>query len=616
MKKKPWVADALIGLALTAFVAGSYVLRGSFLEGLELKSYDARAQLRTELDPSTPVAIIAIDDDSITRLGRWPWPRTRLADMIQRLKTASPRVIGLDVLLTEPEHNPALDELAAMQKQFESLVSSRRITERGVRFEQQFSSAAARLDTDDHLLAALTTAQNVVMPMYFLDTAESRGARPPPLPTELSSSAISVSLSGPPSPTDATVEADKATFPLVPFIAAAAGVGHVNIFTDLDGSVRHETLAVKYGSEYFPSYALLLVARYLGLGPKDITLRPGSSLTVGKIQIPVDEGQSMLVTFNGPEHTFRYYSFADVLDGKVPLDVFRDKIVIIGPSAQGVGTVYVTPVAHALPSAEFVANVVENILDRRFLGRPPWALQAELGAIALMGLFVMFLLPRLKAFSGAVVTLALMCGIVGYGFWAFKAQAEWLKIVYPSFLLGAGYVVIVTRRFFRTERGKELVEASQVESNKMLGLSFQGQGMLDVAFDKFKLIPKELIDDAFKDTLYNLGLDFERKRQYAKAVQVYKHIESVDPKHKDIAEKMKTLSAAADGAVFGGVGQQAKGGTVIVTGGASKPTLGRYEIEKELGRGAMGIVYLGKDPKINRQVAIKTLMLDEGSSEA
>ena len=93
MKKRAWIADALIGLALTGFVAGSYLIRGAFLESLELKAYDARAQLRTDLDPSSEVVIVAIDDESIARLGRFPWPRTRLAAMVEKLKEAKVRVV-------------------------------------------------------------------------------------------------------------------------------------------------------------------------------------------------------------------------------------------------------------------------------------------------------------------------------------------------------------------------------------------------------------------------------------------------------------------------------------------------------------------------------------------
>ncbi|MFA6091518.1 MAG: CHASE2 domain-containing protein [Elusimicrobiota bacterium] len=608
--KKTWILDVLLGLAVSLFVGGSYVMQGAFLESLELKAYDARAKFRQSLEPPTDVVLIAIDDDSIARMGRWPWPRTRIAEMLDLLVAAKPKVIGLDILYSEPEVNPAIAELENLKTRYGELLQGRNIVQKkGVDFQNEFSSMAVRLDTDSRLLASLTTAQNVVLPMFF-SGGGLLGAKPEELPPALSSAALTARVTRAEAGFQ-DVEGGKPVYPILPFLKASAGVGHVSIYPDLDGVVRREVPAVKYGASYFPSYALALTARYLGIKPDEILVTPGSSIELGKLKIPLDEQQSMLVTFNGPDHTFRYYSFHEVLNGKVSMDVFKDKIVILGPSAAGIATLYVTPVAQSLPSVEFIANVIENILGQRFLVRPPWAVRLELGLIAFCAFFVMFLLPRLKALGGAIITALLLAAAMGAGGWLFVERGEWIKVIYPCFLLAAGYVVIVTKRFLVTEKGKELVEASAIETNKMLGLSFQGQGMFDLAFEKFRLCP---VDDNMKETLYSLALDFERKRQYGKAVNVYKHVSAHDPKYKDIVEKIKTLSAAAEGAVFGGIGQKGGEGTVMVTAGATKPMLGRYEIIKELGRGAMGIVYLGKDPKINRQVAIKTLMLEEGGT--
>ncbi|MFC1679809.1 CHASE2 domain-containing serine/threonine-protein kinase, partial [Elusimicrobiota bacterium] len=611
-KKRSWIWDALIGLFLTGGIAASYVLGFQFLEILELKAYDLQAEYRTNLDPSTDIVIVAIDNESIDRIGRWPWPRTRIAEMVSVLAKAKPRVIGLDFLYSEAERNPALDEFERMRKRYLDLVRTRRISQRGVSFEHEFSSAAVRMDTDSHLLASVRAAGNVILAMDF-DLGDPMGGKPPELPPALSTSAISAQIVRSEVPV-IPKEARKAIVPLVPYIEASAGVGHVTLEPDADGLYRREIPAIKYGAQFYPSYALMLVSKYLGLTPDDIVVTPGQTIKIGNVTIPLDERQSMFVTFNGPVKTFRYYSFYEVLKGE-KTDIFKDKIVIVGPSAAGVGSLYATPVGATLPPVEFIANVVENILNKRFLVRPEWSMDAELGAIAAIGFFIMFILPRLGAVWGFLLTLLLLAGMLGGSGYMFVVRGEWVKAIHPSALLLVGFLLIVVRRFRATEKGKEMVEASQLETNKMLGLSFQGQGMLDMAYEKLKLVPKEAWDEGFKDTLYNLGLDFERKRQYAKAVQVYRDIASVDAKYKDIPAKIKTLSAAAEGAVFGGVGGK-KEGTVVVTGGASKPTLGRYEIEKELGRGAMGVVYLGKDPKINRSVAIKTLMFDDVESPA
>src|SRR5207253_11358048 len=137
-----------------------------------------------------------------------------------------------------------------------------------------------------------------------------------------------------------------------------------------------------------------------------------------------------------------------------------------------------------------------------------------------------------RAFWGLVVSVLLALLILGGGTYFFIA-GQWIKIGYALILLVGGYLLVISKSFLVTEKGKELVEASAIETNKMLGLSFQRQGMLDTAFEKFRLCP---VDDNLKETLYNLGLDFERKRQFAKAAAVLDHIAAKDPKYKDVVE--------------------------------------------------------------------------------
>jgi eukaryotic-like serine/threonine-protein kinase len=609
--KSSGVYDALIGFFLTAIVAAGYILPGFLpvFEGLELKAFDRRSKLRQSLDPAQEIAIVAVDDASIAAVGRWPWPRSRVAGLIDKLAGAGPRVIGLDIVYSENEQNMGLVELEALQREYDALVASRKVVDKSGEFKLLVTSAAVRLDSDAKLKASLEQARNVVLPLFFAN-APVIGAKPEPLPPSISSWSVSAAVS-----VDSDLaprEGVKAVFPIEIFAAPSAGVGHVNVDPDFDGVVRRESPVVRYASSYVPSFALQLVLAYSGLKPTDAQLVPGHHIRIGGKEIPLDADSQMLTTFNGPDQTFRYYSFQDVMSDRVSPDAFKDRIVLVGLTATAVGTLYVTPVAHNFPAVEMVANVIENILHEKFLVRPPWAAQLEWSLIAVVALFIMLGLPRLRALWGFLVSALLLGGLVGAGTYLF-INGQWVKIAYPASLLSLGYLVIVSKRFFVTEKGKELVEASAIETNKMLGLSFQGQGMLDMAFEKFRLCP---LDPNLKDTLYNLSLDFERKRQFAKAASVLDHIAAKDPKYKDVVEKAAKLKQASEGAVFGGIGGAKKEGTVMITGGAAKPTLGRYEIEKELGRGAMGIVYLGKDPKINRQVAIKTMMLEEGSDSA
>src|SRR2546425_12642721 len=170
-------------------------------------------------------------------------------------------------------------------------------------------------------------------------------------------------------------------------------------------------------------------------------------------------------------------------------------------------------------------------------------------------------------------------------------------------LLVIGHVFPVTKHSVVTERGKEVSDAQLAANARMLGLAFQGQGQLDMAFDYFRKVP---LDDTVMDNLYNLALDFERKRQFNKAEAVFRYMADYNPKFRDLEARLSRAKQMSETLFLGGA-QTHPGGTLVLGGGAEKPMLGRYRVEKELGKGALGVRYLGKDAKICRVVSIKTM---------
>ncbi len=601
-------SDILWGLALT-LAALFFYFTGTGLETAELKFYDFRARLNAGVPAKSDIAIIEINDDSISKIGRWPWPRSKIADMLVWLSSepAKPSVIGLNILFSEPEKNSEYDLAEKLKNRYTELVTAKKIKEtgKGSEFLKAIEDAKKAMDNDAKLARAEAAAGNVVLPLIFDTGAPVSKLKPEPawmkrLAPSLSHNAV---------PADISVEGSGITAPVDILASSAAGAGYVNVFSDIDGTVRKEYPFLPYGQNFYPSFASEIVRLRLGLTPAKVTLAPGISAAFGDKIMRMDPPSSALIAF-GSARPFKYYSFYDVMTNKIVPEAFKDKIVLIGLTAQGVGNLYVTPTDSAMSAMDFTATLVDNMLAGHSVTRPDWAMAVELGLIVIASLFIAFLLPHLKAGAGAVLAGGMFAALVAAGVFLFTSKGMWLKIVYPAALLVAGYIFVVTKRFFSTEKKEEQIKISQIETNKMLGLSFQGQGMLDLAFEKFRLCP---LDDNMKDTLYNLALDFERKRQYNKAAAVYEHISGRDPAFKDIKAKIELLKKASDGAVFSGIG----GGdaTLMVTGSAAAPMLGRYEIKKELGKGAMGIVYLGVDPKINRSVALKTMRFEEGLEE-
>ncbi|MBI4351526.1 MAG: CHASE2 domain-containing protein [Elusimicrobia bacterium] len=605
-------SDILWGTALT-LAALFFYFTGTGLESAELKFYDFRSRLSAGVPSRSDIAVIEINDDSISKIGRWPWSRSKIADMLVLLssETSKPSVIGLNILFSEPERSGDAQLADLLKNKYLALVAEKKIKESGreSEFLRALDQAKKAMDNDLKLAEAAAAAGNVVLPLIF-DTGIP-AAKPKPEPDWMKRLAPSISHKA--GPAEVSIEGSAITAPIEVLASSAAGAGHVNVFSDGDGATRKEFPFIPYGQNFYPSFAAEVVRVSLGLTPGQVTLAPGDSAVFGKSVMKLDSESSALLAFNKSK-SFKYYSFYDVMNGKVVPEAFKDKIVLIGLTAQGVGNLYITPTNSSMSAVDLTGNVVDNILSGRFIARPDWALPVELGLIVIAGIFTAFVLPRLKAGMGAVLAGVLFAALVASGLFLFTSRGLWVKIMYPAVVLTAGYIFVITKRFFSTEKSKELIEVSQIETNKMLGLSFQGQGMLDLAFEKFRLCP---LDQNMKDTLYNLALDFERKRQYNKAVAVYEHISNKDPEFKDIKGKIDVLKKAADGAVFGGVGGKGGGAeaTMMMAGSSATPMLGRYEIKKELGKGAMGIVYLGVDPKINRSVAIKTMRFEEGLEE-
>ena len=601
------IPEWVIGLAITLVVLVTAWMRPAFLEAIEYQLFDLRLKWFGSRVPAQNIAIVAIDEESITKLGRWPWPRSRMAALVDVLAAKGARVIGLGLILSEPEEQSGLTALQTVEEKFQALGS----VKGGTEFLQTLRDLRTSLDNDAKLVGAVQKAGMVLLPGFASLEGAVRGGpsagKVAGVPEFAARSAL----------TNLALAADQAqagaphalemTWPLTALGEAAVGMGHINRLPDADGVSRWEPLLVEYRDQYFPHFALAVAARAMGIPRERIRVAFGDGILLGTTYIPTDGRMRLLLNYYGGPKTFPHYSAFDVLNDKIAGPAFQGKIVLVGATAPGIGDVEPTPLAPVFPGVEKHANLIANIQEGRFLTRPAWADLTELAAVLSLGLLTSLLLPRLGAGLGSVLGVVLFVGVIAAGLAAFAAQGIWLSIATPALLVALNYVAITSRRFLGVEREKEIVEEESDEANKLLGLTFQGKGMLDLAWEKFARIPA---DEEMKGVLYNLALDFERKRQPAKALTVYERIASVDKAFRDIADRMTKVQAAAASPTLASLGPR-RGESTAILEGVERPTLGRYELVEELGRGAMGIVYKGLDPKINRTVAIKTVHFDD-----
>lgn len=657
MNQGVWKSDWFVGLAIT--LAFLFLMQSDFIQSIERDAYDFGVQ-SSERTPSDKIAIIAIDDESIDNIGRWPWPRDIHAQMHELLTEGGAKVIGQTALFSEPQLDPGLqfiqalnsgfaesslssipqyvDELNQVIEDSQRLVKNKRdangraaikkiknyvensplqnqVVDEIADYKNLIASAEIALDTDATLAASMQQTGNVILAMPFESYADFIGNPDEALPEYVQRNKLPANniINNPTVNPDGWRPKSMAS-PLPPIHnigEATLNIGTLVSIPDIDGGIRSEPLVIDYYEDFYPSIALTLAAKSLNLDISDIKVTFGSDVQLGRLTIKTDEESQMKTFFyknDGYESIFPVDSFFDVIQGKIPTSKYKGKIVLIGATASGVGNNFVTPIDPFMSPVLTLAHSVSSILNEDFFIEPEWAGYAQFAALLFVALYLMLLLPRMGAAAGFLVTIILFIGFFITHYILMTAQGMWVQLMSPALLLVSGHILLTTKHFLLTERGKAQLDIESAESNRMLGLSMQGQGQLDMAFEKFRKLP---VDKSAMDLLYNLALDFERKRQFNKAKSVYDYIADHDKDFRDIKTRSTRATAMDETVVLGG-GNTSPGGTVLLEGGGvEKPMLGRYEIEKELGKGAMGAVYLGKDPKISRVVAIKTMALSQ-----
>ena len=539
------------------------------------------------------VAVVAIDAVSIEKIGNWPWPRTYLAELNQRLADEQARAIGFHLMLEGEEWNPGLAGFRSLRNELPGVTKK---SDAGRVLDEMEQS----IDGDARLLTSLGLASRVVIPYRFqkipADTQVQKNDLPPFLKSDIIGQNWQSSLSDLRNPFRNWCERSANSKLVSSFRALAAKAplqGHITFGSDLVRP-RRISLLREYDGKLFPAMALQL-AGITGEGKNPYLKVTGLDLQVnGKRLVTGDDFEVYLNPQR--EATLVLYSFYDVINGNFPTGAFKDKIVLVGlttPASTAGGTITLPDPPPVLSSAAVVADLLEETQ----ITRPFWSFLLETVILIYLGAFMLFALPRLKFRAGALLqTSFLLSWILLIGVLV-VLKGVWLQVA-PHILVAVGGLLLIVLQRALTPG------AHNFDDLKMLGLTFQSQGMLDMAFDKFRECP--VSDKSVKEILYNLGLDYERKRMFHKAIAVYDHLLK-GGRFKDARKKVAELREVEKSVVLG---NGSKDGTMIIGKGATKPTLGRYEVVRELGQGAMGTVYLGRDPKINREVAIKTLNLN------
>jgi len=576
-----------------------------FFENIEKFIYGI--EMRLTLSPSMgagKIAIVKIDEKSLNQLGPWPWPRSRITEMIQILKDNGARLIGLDMQYPEKESNQGLEQVKALYNEITSAGDPGQ--EANAWILNRLKDIEEKLDNDGSLVKAVKESGNIIMPVT--GTPGEYGSNEAfPGDSFLARNTLDFSETG--SINKNLIKIEKLTTPFSELAMNSYGLGHINLTPDHSKSGRAHLLFFDYKGNVIPSMAFRIALDYLGDKHEALQVK-GNRIRIGGSAIPVTGGE-MLLKFKGGSGSFPDYSFVNIYNVKKVPAVFKDKIVLIGYTAEDGATVD-TPVDQAMPRVEFTANVIEGLLNGQYLRRPGAMVFVEVIFLLLVIAFCAFTLPRTNQINRISIIGGLLIFILLIGIIFFVVFNIWFKTVYIYLALITFYLEMPIRDMILSERSLKLRSKEMVESNRMLGLSFQSQGLLDLAFEKFRKCP---LDGSMKDVIYNLGLDYERKRMINKAVAVYEYIISNDAEFRDLKERIPKLMKAIEAVPLSGLAKK-EDKIFVVEDLEIKPTVGRYEIIREIGQGAMGVVYEANDPKIQRRVAIKTIRFSDDFEEA
>ncbi len=442
-------------------VIALFLARTTILDLIELKTYDLRFLSRGQLPPSPAVVIAVIDEKSLDSEGRWPWPRSKIAALVDVLSQDGAKVIGFDIGFLEADENSQLEFINQFSQKVDALDGKH------PRLADFIQNSKKRADNDMALAVAIKNSPAEVVLGYFFHMSEAD------LDYSIEQSEIDRQLK--------RISASKYPFVLyeeqgidsVPFIRAYAPESNLEIFTkvaassgyftlrsDEDGVLRWMPLAIQYGEDIFPPLAVLCAWHYLD--KPQLMVKVGrygvEGIQMGDRFIPTDESGQLLINYLGPPKTFPHLSISDIVSGRFAKGTFKGKIVLVGATATGIYDLRSTPFSPAYPGVEVHANVIDNILTQNFISKPRWTKIYDLLAIIILGALIGIAIPRMGAFKGLLFVSGLIILYITVVLWLFVKAGVWLNIVYPLLTLSMSYMVLTVYYYATEERERKKIK--------------------------------------------------------------------------------------------------------------------------------------------------------------
>lgn len=435
-----------IGILLTLFTmwvqTTDVVLVRNLITRLESIGYDLQLKstiMTHPLKPDPTVVIVDIDDKSLKEVGRWPWSRSKVAELVKALNDQGAVVIAFDIFFAESQDN-IITVLLDRLKQENDLTPN---------LEEALSRHLAAFDHDKLLAKELEQSQTILA-YTFLYQPVTQNALPAPLFKLTPELAKQIDI----------IEA-RGYIGDIPILQEAAKKGgFVNIIPDDDGIVRRAPLVMEYQGNVYASLALQAVVSFLGAQTALVTPTyhgeaEMEGIKLGRRFIPTGPNGRALIPFVGKSYSFPYYSAVDVLNKHVPEDALLGKIVFVGSSATGLGDLQPTSVQNPFPGVEIQATLASGLIDDTFSSKPAWTLAATLALTVFFGCLSAVIFPYLspRILSLVLVLFPIIMFYANNYFW--QKTGLIISALLPTMLVGASAVFNMMYGYLFESRRRE-----------------------------------------------------------------------------------------------------------------------------------------------------------------
>jgi adenylate cyclase len=435
----------LYALIVGAVITAALALRmwdPSPVARLRAVVFDTYQQIRPRVyDPSLPVRIVDIDEASLKEVGQWPWPRTVLAALVQKIAENGAAAVGFDMVFPEPDRLSPANAVQSWPKS-DALKSLREEVE--------------KLPSNDSVFAEAIGQAPVVLGFI----AAPQGTSIPEAKAGFAHGGDDPRLFAPQYP--------GAAASLPELQAKASGAGSLNWIPEHDQIIRRVPMVVQVGDKLYPSFAADMLRLAQGASTYVVKSSGASSETsfgektgivkvrVGDYEVPTEANGQMWIRFTRQAKE-RYLPAWRVLNGEIGKEDIEGRLLIVGTSAAGLLDLRATPLEASVPGVELHAQAIEQILQGSFLQRPDFATPAELLYILLLGLLIAFLIYRLGATASAVLGAFAVAAVVAVSWYAFDVFGWLVDPIYPAIALTAVYLAGTLFVFLRTERERNRV---------------------------------------------------------------------------------------------------------------------------------------------------------------